>query len=123
MVDGTHVVLLVGTLLLQLYSFGAGLSDVNCYETYGSQPCFLLLLLSGDVETNPGPGLSSSGQCPPNLSYVLLNARSIANKLLDLHALLGVQKPDLVFITETFLDSTILDSEIVDDDSIVFRSD
>ena len=43
---------------------------------------------------------------------MLLNARSLKNKLTDLHAFLLSNVPDVVFITESWLDSSITDGVI-----------
>lgn len=54
----------------------------------------------------------------------LFNARSIKNKLPDLHCFLSTQHPDIVVITETWLNSDINDSCIVGDCPFtVFRAD
>ncbi len=93
-----------------------------------------LLLLCGDIETNPGFSptaqslpCASSDRRPPSLSShlscSLMNARSIVNKILDLNVFLVTVKPDVVAITESFLDGSILDSEVVDDSFLIFRKD
>ena len=58
------------------------------------------------------------------LSCTLLNARSIVNKTLDLHALLTNDHLDLVAVTETFLSDDVNNSELVDcSKHRVFRRD
>jgi hypothetical protein len=42
----------------------------------------------------------------------LLNARSLRNKLPDLHALLACNRPSIVFITESWLDSNVTDGTV-----------
>lgn len=49
------------------------------------------------------------------LKCMLLNARSLNNKIPLLHLFLCINKPDIVFITETWLNSKIADSEIIAD--------
>ena len=67
----------------------------------------IVLLISGDVETNPGPGNTSTDQ-----NYCLTiyhhNIRSIRNKINDIVHIL--QDFDIVFFTEAHLDGYI-DSE------------
>ena len=58
-----------------------------------------------------------------HLNWYLYNARSTVNKLSDLPVLLQVDKPDIVAITETFLNEDISVSEIVDNSYYVFRRD
>jgi len=43
---------------------------------------------------------------------VLLNARSLKNKLADLHVFLHCNSPDLVFVTESWLDDSVTDGVI-----------
>lgn len=50
---------------------------------------------------------------PSNLLCTLFNARSITSKLHLLHSFLAIRNPDIVFITETWLNSKILNSELV----------
>ena len=64
---------------------------------------------------------------PASLHQPLLctcfNARSIVNKQLDLHAMIATTTPDVIVITETFLDSCIMDSEILPREYSVFIRD
>ena len=58
------------------------------------------------------------------LSFILFNARSLNNKLCNLHYLLRKDKPHVVCITETWLQPETPDSLIVDDCNYsVFRTD
>ncbi len=57
------------------------------------------------------------------LKCYLINARSIVNKLHDLKALLFTNKPDIIAVTETFLNHDVLDSELADSSYTVFRRD
>lgn len=55
--------------------------DINIrFNAYAFYVILLLILLSGDVSENPGPGLDHSNQTD-NLSILHLNIRSIRNKL------------------------------------------
>ena len=88
---------------------------------------YWLLLLSGDVEANPGPptrGSSSKRQADQRiLNCCSLNARSVVNKSLDLQAYLQCNSLDLLAVTETFLSSEILDGEVIDHGYTVHRRD
>jgi Endonuclease-reverse transcriptase len=54
----------------------------------------------------------------------MFNARSLCNKLPHLHAILSIDKPDFLFVTETWLSSKILDTELLLSFPYrVFRSD
>jgi hypothetical protein len=58
------------------------------------------------------------------LKFEVFNARSIKNKLHDLHCLLSVTKSDVICITETWLNSTLPDYLIINNNSYcVFRKD
>ena len=57
-------------------------------------------------------------------SCILLNARSLRNKIPELHMLLQVVKPQIAFITESWLDSSITDGLIDPSGSyVVYRHD
>ena len=60
---------------------------------------------------------------PKNLRCVLLNARSLRNKVLDLQALLLEDYFPMIAITETWLDSSFLDFELGLNDYCVHRKD
>lgn len=49
----------------------------------------------------------------PPLSCLLMNARSVVNKLFNLHHFLSTVKPDMIFITKTCLSSKIKDAELL----------
>ena len=87
----------------------------------------VLLLLSGDIELNPGPvsveslsDVSSSSftlhNCSDilhsklNLSFVHLNVRSLLPKL-D-HLSVELQNYDIIALTETFLDDSISNEKV-----------
>ena len=65
--------------------------------------CFILLL-SGDVEVNPGPTFENA------LDIIHLNIRSIRNKLDYLNTF--IHDFDIACFTETHLDNSILDDDI-----------
>ena len=77
-----------------------------------------ILLLSGDVELNPGwRGISTEGEDyllnfaseinrgSNNFSIAQLNVRSLRNKMDEIKLLLKVCRFDILAITETFLDT------------------
>ena len=45
------------------------------------------------------------------------------NKRLDLYVMINTTSPDVIVITETFLDSSILDGEVIPQGYSVFRCD
>ena len=70
-----------------------------------------LLLLSGDVEINPGPGGTSNIANENILSIFHCNIRSLRNKLNYIADI--IEEFDIVFFTETHLDNQVLDSDII----------
>ena len=86
------------------------------------------MVRSDDVETNPGNeavniSSSNAGSSPKNLRCLLLNARSLRNKVLDLQALLLEDYFLVIAITETWLDSSFMDFELVLNDYCVHCKD
>ena len=77
--------------------------------------CSCLIILSGDVEVNPGPKNSVSeclSICDWNLNSILAYDYS---KLFLLKAYISVHKFDIICLSETCLDSTVP----LDDDNLV----
>ena len=77
--------------------------------------CSCLIILSGDVEVNPGPKNSVSeclSICHWNLNRILAHDYS---KLFLLKAYISVHKFDIICLSETYLDSTVP----IDDDNLV----
>lgn len=85
--------------------------------------------LSGDIETNPGPESPNNNGAgganrKRNVTCVLLNARSIRNKGPELESYIATRQPDIVCVTETWLNNHINDSVLgIPDDYIIFRRD
>ncbi len=66
------------------------------------------------------PGCSSTAH---HLSCICLNARSVLPKREDLFAYICAHDPDIMAITETWLDSSIHDSHITPKGYSIFRCD
>lgn len=75
-------------------------------------PCFDLLARCGDVHPMSGPQATASVH-HSELSLMLLNARSLVNKLVDFQASIYASGVDIVIVTETWLTAAILDHEIL----------
>ena len=94
--------------------------NIKCYSSNVCSTRFIIVISSlTDYYRSPAKfnGLST-------IKVELFNARSIKNKLHDFHYLLQVAKPDVVCITETWLNSSISDNLLVNDSSYcVFRTD
>nr|XP_022313371.1 uncharacterized protein LOC111118283 [Crassostrea virginica] len=85
---------------------------------YFMQVIFLLLLMSGNVETNPGP----HAQTMYTIDIFHLNIRSIRNKIDALISL--VSDFDILCFTETHLDDNILNYDLsFDGFDTIFRKD
>lgn len=71
----------------------------------------LCILLSGDVELNPGPAPSNTpDQIGSSISILHHNIRSLRNKIDDIQHI--VEEFDIICFTETHLDDNILDENI-----------
>ena len=80
---------------------------------------FMLILLAGDIATNPDPPQYFTGY---NIQCLYLNARSLINKTNELQTL--AIDIDLLAITETWLKPDNLDSEILSsNDFNIYRRD
>ena len=78
------------------------------------------LLLSGDVETNPGPDVIQKTKL---FKICHLNIRSLICHLDELRYFVATTRPDVLGLGETWLDSTIADEEIAISGYQLFRSD
>ena len=87
-----------------------------------SNSTFDLLARCGDVYPMPGLQATTSYH-HSKLSLMLLNARSLVNKLVDFQASIYANSVDIVIITETWLTSAILDHEILPSYYDVYRRD
>ena len=105
--------------------------DVLCSKTVFDGACvitnvvniyyflnILLLLVSTDVQQNPGPTSWSNA-----LRKSSFNARSIVNRHLDLQAYVTLVNPDFIAITETWLDNNIDDNELLPNCYNIYRKD
>jgi hypothetical protein len=92
------------------------LSSVSLELGFLFQFLFFILLLSGDIELNPGPMYDRV------IDIFHLNVRSIRNKIDDLYAI--VHEFDIVCFTETHLDKNVTDDQIkIDGFNCIFRKD
>ncbi|RMX50265.1 hypothetical protein pdam_00018206 [Pocillopora damicornis] len=77
----------------------------------------LFLLISNDIQLNPGPLNSLT------LKLCSLNARSIVNKRTELQAIVFTKELDIITITETRLNPDIMDQEVLSSDYNIYRRD
>lgn len=78
----------------------------------------LLLLVSNDVQQNPGPTSGSNA-----LRISTFNARSIVNKRLDLQAYVTLVNSAFIAITETWLHNNIDDNKLLPNSYNIHRKD
>ena len=83
-----------------------------------------LILLSGDVHTNPGPNNNNL------ITGFLLNTRSLKsvnsnrNKLAQFHTAVSLKKPKIICLTETWLNPNVSNLEILSDSEYtIYRKD
>ena len=89
----------------------------------------LLILLAGDVATNPGPPKSGSNF----VNFIVINARSLKSRhfvnsrklchLLCFQDLVYSEQADLVWVTETCLTDDVHNCEILKNSYSVYRKD
>lgn len=92
----------------------------SLFISYIFQIIHVLLILSGDVETNPGPEHLHVTQFTLDIFH--LNVRSIRNKFDQFLSL--VSDYDILCFTESHLDSNIMNDEIsIDGFNTIFRKD
>ena len=105
---------------------------INLYFWLYINSIWLLILRSGDIETNPGPIKSVKDiflDCETysdNLKFLHLNVRSITRKQLQLKSLMNDVGANCIYgLSETWLDTKI-DTDLVNTDKkncLVFRND
>ena len=80
--------------------------------------CLVLLLICGDISSNPGPGTADMfGDIKEQLrgngiKIAHINVRGLMNKFTDVTLLVHWPKLDILVVTETHLDSSISDDTI-----------
>jgi len=67
--------------------------------------------------------LSSTARDKHSLDCIVLNARSPRNKLLDFQSVVYAGKPDIVTVSETWLDDTVFDHKILPTVYTIFQKD
>jgi exonuclease III len=92
--------------------------------------CMLLIILSGDIELNPGPNPIITHTTKEELSCYFLNARSIkkisdrTHKLREFKELLIITNPDILGVSETWLNNNLEDTDIASkEDYTIHRKD
>ena len=78
---------------------------------------------SKTLEDSSFVSFSTSNPTVRSLTCWCFNARSIVNKRLDFLAKISALSPDVIMITETYLDTSITDNEIFPPNYTVFRLD
>ena len=78
----------------------------------------------GEVDNGKGakPGRVNNNQ-KHNLKCIHMNARSICNKYSELELCVQLENPDIIGITETWLNNKISDNELIFDGYTIFRRD
>ena len=86
-------------------------------------PILNLLLLAGDIESNPGP---THGE----IKVLQINARSIKrvdylkNKIVQFKTLVALKNPDVISVAETWLNDTVPSDKLLDENEYnIYRKD
>ena len=77
------------------------------YNFFNAFTILMLIILSGDIEINPGPNYTNSN----SLSIIHLNANRMKNKLQQIQ--LRIKDIDIVTISETWLGPEIADNDLI----------
>ena len=83
--------------------------------------CLNLLILCGDIETNPGPP-KNKDNASNKMSFCFLNAQSIKGtdkdktKFIDYKNMVYILRPDVFVLNETCLTKDVLTSDVIDKD-------
>lgn len=81
---------------------------------------WILIILSGDIQLNPGPGLITVAHV--NVRSLIPNNRN--KKIDEIETILCNQRNcDVIGITETWLDKSVCDSQVEIDGFQIFRKD
>ena len=81
----------------------------------------LILITSGDIETNPGPGIAST--YPSSIMSLAIHCNDTASKTGELGSVIDYTDPDILIITETKIDDTVHTSEFLPSNFNAFRRD
>ncbi len=76
-------------------------------------------------DPNPGTPPEASQQDWPSTNYQfnLINVRSLANKLVNFQSFIYSSLPDIIGVTETWLNDSIMNNEILPYDYSIYRKD
>ena len=83
----------------------------------------LILIMSGDIETNPGPRIASIYPSTTCIRYLVINCNGIASKKAELESVIDYTDPDVLIITETKIYDTVHTSEFLPSNFKAFRRD
>ncbi|XP_059186340.1 uncharacterized protein LOC131969177 [Centropristis striata] len=104
-------------------------SDVKGRSIKLKRLVILLLLLSGNVETNLGPDTPAHCYTPADfksrtgLGLIHINARSLLNKMDLLKVWINSTNADVIVLSETWLTKSVLDKDISVNGYNVYRAD
>lgn len=84
--------------------------------------CSILLIISGDIEVNPGPQNDAANSLYMNC-HSLKSVNRERNKLAMFKSLVYTNEFDFIILTETWLDASIHDAEILPQNYNIFRRD
>ena len=82
----------------------------------------LILIMNGDIETNPGSGIASIYPST-SIRSLVINCNGIASKKAELESVIDYTDPDVLIITETKIDDTVHTSEFLPSNFKAFRRD
>lgn len=127
-----HVLLVPDTFVSNDFHYAASKSK-NAKKPLSRMLILLLLLISGNVNMNPGPDLNSESLLHlgtptdfanrKGLGFLHINTRSLLPKLDSFRTWFMVANPDVVVVSETWLKPSVSDNVIRIDGYNVYRTD
>lgn len=92
---------------------------------YQRRLIILLLLLSGNIQPNPGPEVQTPSDFKflPGLKIIHLNVRSLLPKIYQIRIWVRSTGADIVVISETWLNKSISDNDVCIDGFQIYRVD
>ena len=122
-----EIIQVINKINLTEFDFNTIIVSIHMQKvTYQVPLLKLLLLLSWDIELNPGPPQVCNIWTPftkKGLHFIHLNINSVLPKIEELRQVAKKTKAAIIGITETKLDSSIFDSEIFLEGYTLLRKD
>ena len=102
------------------------MSTSNSFDTLNSSSMSNISIhsvLPDPLHTSSPIRPRQSGNKKNNIKAVVINTQCVKNKVSEFHCMLDEHNPDIVMVTETWLDPSITSSDIIPTNYSVYRKD